>query len=70
MTAAVFPETDAIRPRTRACPVAGDEVDVVAGDAAGLDEPGLDVFDEPHATTDAAVTPATASKANRASRDG
>lgn len=72
VTWAVFPDTDAIRPRTRAWPVAGGEVDGGADDIAELvgpgDELGLDVVDEPHATTDSAVTPVTPSIANRVSR--
>ncbi|WP_442931795.1 hypothetical protein [Mycobacterium sp. 050128] len=71
----MFPDTDAISPRTRAWPAAGGVVvgAVADGDAELVvlaEVAGLDVFDEPHATTDAAVTPVTASKANRASRDG
>jgi hypothetical protein len=71
VTWAVFPDTDAISPRTRAWPAAGADVVVVTGDDAELEvpveEPGLAVFDEPHAATDTAVTPVTASNANRVS---
>jgi hypothetical protein len=46
----------------------GDEV-VVEGLEAGLgDVVGLDLFDEPHAAMDSAVTPVTARIANRVSR--
>jgi hypothetical protein len=69
----VFPDTDAISPRTRTCPVAGGEVDVVAGDDAELEvlvaDPGLEVCEEPHAATETAVIPVTASIANRVSRE-
>jgi hypothetical protein len=71
VTWAVFPDTDAISPCTRAWPFAGGDVIVVA--VAELELPGavagLDVFDEPQAATDTAVTPVTASIAHRVSRD-
>ena len=73
VTAAVFPDTDAISPLTRAWPVAGGDVDDVVGAAAELvvlgDVVGPGLFDAPHAATDTAVTPVSASIANRVSRD-
>jgi hypothetical protein len=73
VTVAVFPDTEAISPLTRAWPVEGGDVADVAGAAAELvvlgDVVGPDLFDEPHAATDTAVTPASASIANWLSRD-
>ncbi|WP_445160745.1 hypothetical protein ACTXG5_21660 [Mycobacterium sp. Dal123C01] len=73
MTVAVFPDTDAISPLTRAWPVAGGDVDDVAGAAAELVVLGAvvgpELFDEPHAATETAVTPVSASIANWVSRD-
>jgi hypothetical protein len=72
VTAAVFPDTDAISPLTRAWPVAGGDVADVVGAAAELvvfgDVVGPDLLGEPHAATDTAVTPVSASIANRVSR--
>jgi hypothetical protein len=67
-----------ISPLIRASPfgVAGadDGAGVVVGAAAAVlgelgDVVGLDVFDEPHAARDSAVTPVAVRIANRASRD-
>ena len=70
-----MPATDAISPLTRASPLAGAGADeVVVGEEAPGDEAvlgdvvGLDVFDEPHAAMDSAVSPVTVRIANRASR--
>jgi hypothetical protein len=69
-----LPATDAISPLTRASPLAGACADeVIVGEATPVlgdigDVVGLDVFDEPHAAMDSAVTPVTARIANRASR--
>jgi hypothetical protein len=63
----VVPDTDATCPNTRSLPLAGavteddadgDGVPVALGEA--LDDP---LLDEPHAATDSAVTPMTASTA-------
>jgi hypothetical protein len=80
VTWAALPDTDAISPLTCAWPVAGgteEDGGVVDGGAAVApgelvlgDVVGLDVFDEPHAAMDSAVTPVTAMIANRASRGG
>jgi hypothetical protein len=73
VTVAVFPDTDAISPLTRAWPVAGGDVADVAGAAAELVVLGAvvgpELFDEPHAATETAVTPVSASIANWVSRD-
>ena len=75
VTWAALPATEAISPLTCASPLAdGGADDVVVGEAVLGDEAvlggvvGLDVFDEPHAATDNAVTPVAARIANRASR--
>lgn len=73
VTCAALPDTDVIRPLTRVWPVAGGVADVegVAPEplAAGAEDWGLAVFDEPHAATDSAVAALTATSANRARRD-
>ena len=76
LTWAALPDTDAISPLTCARPVTGgaeEDGGVVDGGAAVApgelalgDVVGLDVFDEPHAAMDSAVTPVTAMIANRA----
>src|SRR5580693_6496144 len=78
VTWAALPATDAISPLTRVSPfgVAGpdDGAEVVVGAATAVlgelgDVVGLDVFDEPHAARDSAVTPVAVRIANRASRE-
>jgi hypothetical protein len=75
VTWAALPDTDAISPLTCAWPLAGGGVAVPEGAAPELVLPadvaedcGLDVFDEPHAAMDSAVTPVTAKIAKRVSR--
>jgi hypothetical protein len=65
-----LPATDAIRPLSRASPLAGAgdvvvEVTVEVEVDVGV---GLEVFDEPHAAMDSAAAPVTAKTANRVSR--
>ncbi|MGB8386314.1 hypothetical protein [Mycobacterium sp.] len=67
-----LPAVDAIRPLTRASPLAGAgevavEVTVEVDVEVDVDV-GLVVFDEPHAAMDSAVAPVTASTAKRLSR--
>lgn len=66
-----LPATEAIRPPTRASPVAGAGdvvVEVTTEVDVDVDVVGLDLLDELHAATESAVTPVTASTANRVSR--
>ncbi|MGZ4586174.1 MAG: hypothetical protein ACXVYI_17910 [Mycobacterium sp.] len=66
-----LPATDAIRPLTRASPLAGAGdvvVEVTTEVDVDVDVVGLDLFDELHAAMDTAVAPVTARIANRVSR--
>lgn len=65
-----FPATDAIRPLTLASfwACAGEVVVEVTVDVDVDVDVGADLFDEPHAATDKAVTPVTARMASRVSR--
>ncbi|BBZ39115.1 hypothetical protein MCNS_21780 [Mycobacterium conspicuum] len=71
-TCAALPVTDAISPLTRAAPLDGGGAEVVVGaavdEAALWDVVGLEVFDDPHAASDSAVTAVAVRIANRASR--
>lgn len=71
VTCIELPDTDAIRPLTRASPSAGAgdvvvEVTVEVDVEADVD--WLALFDEPHAAMDSAAAPVTARTANRLSR--
>ena len=65
-----LPATDAIRPLTRASPLAGagDVVVEVTVEVEVDVDVGAALFDEPHAATDSAVAPVTARMASRVSR--
>jgi hypothetical protein len=66
----VLPDTESISPATQSLPfVEGDGADEVGLEFVGLAALGLALFDAPHAATDNAVAPVTATIAKRVSRE-
>jgi hypothetical protein len=65
----VLPDTESISPFTQSLPFADADGDCEEGAGlVGFAEVGLALLDAPHAATDSAVAPVTASSATRDSR--